>query len=71
MYLQTKPIRGATGGDITQPTLQNTLDSLGIEKAVTELSFAEKRLLIIISLTEQLNQVTNDFGKTEQSHAKE
>lgn len=64
MYLQTKPIRGATGGDITQPTLQTTLDSLGIEKAVTELSFAEKRLLIIISLTEQLNQVTNDFGKT-------
>lgn len=61
---QTKPIRGATGGDITQPTLQTTLDSLGIEKAVTELSFAEKRLLIIISLTEQLNQVTNDFGKT-------
>jgi hypothetical protein len=66
---QTKPIRGATGGDITQPTLQTTLDSLGIEKAVTELSFAEKRLLIIISLTEQLNQVTNDFGKTIESPA--
>ena len=69
MYSQTKPIRGATGGDITQPTLQMTLDNLGIEKAVTNLSFAEKRLLIIISLTEQLNQATNDFGKTIESPA--
>ena len=33
------------------------------------MSFAEKRLLIIISLTEQLNQVTNDFGKTIESPA--
>ena len=69
MYSQTKPIRSATGGDITQPTLQMTLDNLGIEKAVTNLSFAEKRLLIIISLTEQLNQATNDFGKTIESPA--
>ena len=37
---------------------------MGIERAVSELSFAEKRLLIIVSLTQQLNQVTNDFGKT-------
>ena len=28
------------------------------------MSFAEKRLLIIISLTEQLDKVANDFGKT-------
>ena len=33
------------------------------------MSFAEKSLLIIISLTEQLNQVTNDFGKTIESPA--
>ena len=66
---QTKPIRGLTGGDITQGTLQVTLDNMGIERAVSELSFAEKRLLIIISLTEQLNQVTNDFGKTIESPA--
>lgn len=66
---QTKPIRGATGADITQNTLQMTLDNIGIEKAVTNLSFAEKRLLIIISLTQQLNQATNDFGKTIESPA--
>ena len=58
-----------TGADITQNTLQNTLDTMGIERAVSQLSFAEKRLLIIISLTQQLNQATNDFGKTIESPA--
>ena len=66
---QTRPIRSLTGADITQNTLQNTLDTMGIERAVSQLSFAEKRLLIIISLTQQLNQVTNDFGKTIESPA--
>lgn len=66
---QTRPIRSLTGADITQNTLQNTLDTMGIEKAVSQLSFAEKRLLIIVSLTQQLNQVTNDFGKTIESPA--
>lgn len=66
---QTKPIRGATGGDITQATLQSTLDSLGIDRAISQLSYAEKRLVIIISLTQQLRQVTNDFGKTIESPA--
>ena len=42
---------------------------MGIERAVSQLSFAEKRLLIIISLTQQLNQATNDFGKTIESPA--
>lgn len=58
-----------TGADITQNTLQNTLDTMGIERAVSQLSFAEKRLLIIISLTQQLNQATNDFGRTIESPA--
>ena len=61
---QTKPIRGATGADITQSTLQTTLDNLGIEQAVNQLSFAEKRLLIIISLTQQLNASIGDMGRT-------
>lgn len=61
---QTKPIRGATGGDITQHTLQQTLGDLGIDRYVADLSYAEKRLLIIISLTRQLSQTTNDFGRT-------
>lgn len=42
---------------------------MGIERAVSQLSFAEKRLLIIVSLTQQLNQATNDFGKTIESPA--
>lgn len=66
---QTKPIRGLTGGDITQATLQTTLDTLGIEKAVSELSFAEKRLLIVISLTQQLNASIGDMGRTIESPA--
>ena len=66
---QTRPIRSVTGADITQNTLQQTLDQLGIEKAVNQLSFAEKRLLIIISLTQQLSKATNDFGRTIESPA--
>ena len=66
---QTKPIRGTTGADITQSTLQTTLDSLGIEKMVSDLTFAEKRLLIIISLTQQLKEATNDLGRTIESPA--
>ena len=64
---QTKPIRGATGADITQATLQTTLDNLGIDRAVSQLSFAEKRLLIIISLTEQLNGSIGDMARTIES----
>ena len=64
---QTKPIRGIAGADITQPTLQVTLDQLGIDKAVSQLTFAEKRLLIIISLTKQLNASIGDMGRTIES----
>lgn len=66
---QTKPIRGLAGGDITQATLQVTLDNLGIERTVSNLSFAEKRLLIIISLTQQLNKSIGDMGRTIESPA--
>ena len=66
---QTKPIRGVTGGDITQATLQTTLDNLGIDNTVNKLSYAEKRLLIIISLTHQLNASIGDMGRTIESPA--
>lgn len=66
---QTKPIRSATGADITQSTLQTSLDTLGIDKAVNELTYAEKRLLIIISLTDQLSESMGDFGRTIESPA--
>lgn len=66
---QTKPIRGTTGADITQATLQTTLGNLGIDRYVSDLSYAEKRLLIIISLTRQLSEATGDFGRTIESPA--
>ena len=61
---QTRPIRGATGADITQATLQQTLNELGIDQTITNLSYAEKRLVIIISLTRQLQTSVNDMAKT-------
>ena len=66
---QTRPIRSVTGADITMNTLQQTLNQLGIDKAINSLSFAEKRMVIIISLTQQLQQATNDFGRTLESPA--
>ena len=66
---QTRPIRSVTGADITMNTLQQTLNDLNIDKAVNQLSFAEKRLVIIISLTKQLTQATNDWGRTIESPA--
>lgn len=64
---QTKPIRGTTGADITEATLQTTLAGMGINKGVDTLSYAEKRLLIIISLTKQLNASIGDMGRTIES----
>ena len=60
---QTKPAR-RLGADITQTTLQQTLTGLGIDREVANLSYAEKRLLIVISLTKQLTQATGDWGRT-------
>lgn len=61
---QTKPIRGSTGGDITESTLQTTADEIGLDKYVGDLGYAEKRLLIVISLTKQLERSTGDFANT-------
>ncbi len=63
---QTKPVR-ALGADITQASLQQTLSRLDISQQVAQLSYAEKRLLIMISLTQQLSSVTNDWGRTLES----
>ena len=65
---QTKPVR-ALGADITQATLQQTLDKIDLGSQVSDLDYAEKRLLIIISLTQQLSGVTNDWGRTLESPA--
>lgn len=65
---QTKPVR-FFGADITQNTLQLTLETHGIDKAVTDLSYAEKRLLIVASVLEQTKQAQGDWGRTIESTA--
>ena len=67
-YTQTKPAR-RLGADITQSTLQTTLDQAGIDKKIADLSYAEKRLVIITSLLYQVQEATNDWGKTIESPA--
>ena len=66
---QTRPIRSVTGADITMNTLQQTLNDLNIDRAINQLSFAEKRLVIVVSLTKQLTQATGDWGRTLESPA--
>lgn len=61
---QTKPIRSLTGADITQSTLQLTLDDAGINRTIDSLSYAEKRLIIVTSLIRQLEDSQNDYGRT-------
>ena len=64
---QVRPIRTATGADITEKTLQNTVDKLGLDRNISQLSYVEKRLVMVISLTEQLRKSQGDYGRTIES----
>lgn len=64
---QVRPIRGATGADITEKTLQKTVDNLGLDRSISQLSFVEKRLIMVISLTEQLKNSQGDYARTIES----
>lgn len=66
---QTKPIRGATGADITQATLQTDLDRLDIDASITDLNRAEKVLLIYLSIQNQILESQGDLAKTINSTA--
>lgn len=66
---QTKPIRSATGADITENTLRMTLKNLGITKEIRDLSYVEKRLVMVISLTKQLTNAQGDLARTIESPA--
>lgn len=68
MYTQTKPVR-RLGADITQSTLQTTLDQAGIDRNIANLSYAEKRLVIIASLLQQVKEANGDWGRTIESVA--
>ena len=61
---QVRPIRTATGADITEKTLQNTVDALGLDRSISQLSYVEKRLIMVISLTDQLKKSQGDWGRT-------
>lgn len=65
---QTKPVR-RLGADITQTTLQVTLDSYGINETINELSYAEKRLVIVTALLNQTEEAQGDWGRTIESTA--
>ena len=65
---QTKPAR-RLGADITQSTLQKTLDTAGIKEYVANLSYAEKRLVIVASLLQQVSEANNDWSRTIESVA--
>ena len=65
---QTKPAR-TLGADITQTTLQTTLDEAGIERNITNLSYVEKRLVIVASLLNQVQEANGDWGRTIESVA--
>lgn len=66
---QVRPIRTATGADITEKTLQKTVDALGLNTSISQLNYVEKRLIMIISLTEQLKKSQGDYGRTIESVA--
>ena len=65
---QTKPAR-RLGADITQNTLQQTLDNAGLEMYIGNLSYAEKRLVIVASMLQQVKEANNDWGRTIESVA--
>lgn len=62
----TKPIR-AFGADITETSLQQTLLNNDIDTFVRNLSYAEKRLVIITTILNQTNEAQGDFGRTIES----
>ena len=64
---QVRPIRGATGADITEKTLQKTVDELGLDRTISQLSFVEKRLIMVVSLTKQLKNSQGDWARTIES----
>lgn len=66
---QVRPIRTATGADITEKTLQSTVDALGLDRSISQLSYVEKRLIMVISLTDQLKKSQGDWGRTIESVA--
>ena len=56
--------RNGIGIDITQGSLQSTLDNLGIQKSVQNLSYGEKEIARYITILHQAGQAQGDFART-------
>lgn len=63
---QVRPIRSVSGYDITQSVLGATAQSIGIDRSIAQMNELEKRLLIIITLMQQMRNsgAMNDFART-------
>lgn len=64
---QVRPIRSVSGYDITQNVLQATAENIGItDRAIAQMGEMEKRLLIIITLQDQMRAsgAMGDFART-------
>lgn len=61
---QTKGLRQLGGIDVTEATLQTTASSMGIEKLVKDMSFAEKEVMRYIAIYNQAGQAQGDFART-------
>lgn len=63
---QVRPIRSVSGFDITQNVLESTAMSIGIDRSISQMNELEKRLLIILTLANQMRNsgAMNDFART-------
>lgn len=63
---QVRPIRSTSGYDITQSVLGATASSLGIDRSISQMNELEKRLLVILTLMQQMRNsgAMNDFSRT-------
>ena len=64
----TKGLR-LQGIDLSNDSLQQTLDTLGIDAKARSLSYANKELLRYITLWEQTNRAQGDFARTSNASA--
>lgn len=63
---QVRPIRSTSGYDITQNVLGQTAENIGMTKTLSDATELEKRLLVIITLMQQMARsgAMNDFSRT-------
>lgn len=67
---QVKALRSnGIGIDISEKSLQSTLDLLGIDQTISKMNYAEKEVVRYISIFQQASQAQGDFARTMDSPA--